>query len=86
MSKNESICKKESELNTEGQTSRLIPCVEWPKYHPWPPIGGLRHLIFHEKSNGFNKVIKRVGRRVLIDEKKFFEFVDQLNSKKDLQA
>lgn len=60
-------------------TTKLIPLVEWSKYHQWPPLGGLRHLVFHAEQNGFNRVIKRVGRRVLIDEKAFFEWVDQQN-------
>lgn len=54
--------------------NRLIPVTAWNKHHPWPPIGGLRHLIFHAKSNGFNQVIRRVGRRVLIDEIAFFDW------------
>lgn len=61
------------------ETTRLIPAVDWPKYHPWPPLGGLRHLIFHCKTNGFAKVFKKCGRRILIDEKKFFEFVEEKN-------
>lgn len=55
----------------------LIPPAIWNQYHPWPPIGGLRHLIFHAQSNGFNKVVRRVGRSVLIDEEAFFTWVDQ---------
>ena len=54
----------------------MIPVTEWRKYHPWPPEGGLRHLIFYAKKNGFDKVVKRVGRRCLIDERAFLEFVD----------
>lgn len=54
--------------------NKLIPVTDWSKHHPWPPIGGLRHLIFHEKTNGFNQVIRRIGRRVLIDEAAFFEW------------
>ena len=53
----------------------LIPVTEWSKHHAWPPIGGLRHLIFHEKKNGFHKCVYRVGKRVLIDEEAFFEWV-----------
>ncbi len=60
----------------------LIPVTEWPKHHSWPPLGGLRHLIFYAESNGFDRVIKRVGRRVLIDEAKFFEWVDAQNAEK----
>lgn len=56
---------------------RLIPVPDWNLYHPWPPQGGLRHLIFHAKSNGFKHVIRRVGRRVLIDERAFFEWVEK---------
>lgn len=65
----------------ESAYSRLIPLVDWPKYHPWPPLGGLRHMAFHGKITGFSKVLKKVGRRVLIDEKKFFEFVEEQSSK-----
>lgn len=55
--------------------TRLIPLTDWPMHHPWPPLGGLRHLVFHAKKNGFNKVIVRIGGRVLIDETAFFEWV-----------
>lgn len=57
-------------------SSRLIPLTQWPEYHPWPPLGGLRHLVFNATSNGFDKCIRRVGRRVLIDEAAFFTWVD----------
>ena len=59
---------------TEDKQTRLIPLVDWPKHHAWPPIGGLRHLVFHAGATGFDKVVKRVGRRVLIDETAFFSW------------
>ena len=65
-------------MSDETKT-RLIPLVDWPKYHLWPPIGGLRHLVFHAKKNGFDKVIRRVGSRVLLDESAFFEWVESQN-------
>jgi len=55
-------------------TTRLIPVTQWSKYHPWPPVGGLRHLIFYATKNGFEAVIRRCGRRVLIDEAAFFDW------------
>lgn len=55
---------------------KLIPVTEWSQHHSWPPIGGLRHLIYHAKVNGFDQVIRRVGRRVLIDETAFFAWVN----------
>lgn len=54
--------------------TRLIPVTEWNQHHCWPPIGGLRHLIFHPPK-GFDAVVRRVGRRVLIDEAEFFAWV-----------
>lgn len=56
------------------ETGRLIPVTRWSEFHPWPPIGGLRHLIFHAKTNGFDKVVRRVGRTVLLDEDAFFDY------------
>ena len=55
---------------------RLIPVPDWPEYHPWPPIRGLRHLIFHSKTNGFDRCVFRVGRKLLIDESAFFAWID----------
>lgn len=63
----------------EQSSTRLIPVPKWNHYHEWPPVGGLRHLIFFAKENGFDKVVKRCGRRVLIDEKAFFEWVESKN-------
>lgn len=66
-------------FNFNQNATRLIPVVLWNKYHDWPSVAGLRWMIFNAKLSGFEKVIKRVGRRVLIDEQKFFEFVDDKN-------
>ncbi len=63
----------------QKQSNRLIPVPDWNKFHAWPPQGGLRHLIFNAKSNGFATAFKKVGRRVLVDEAKFFECVERNN-------
>ncbi len=67
--------------NQDTSKIKYIPVPEWHKHHSWPPNGGLRHLIFNAEKNGFNQVIRRVGRRILIDEKAFFDWVDQQNQK-----
>lgn len=56
--------------------NRIIPLTMWNDYHPHPPIGGLRHLVFFADTNGFAKVIRRMGRRIYLSEKAFFEFLD----------
>lgn len=68
--------KKPTEVR---DNTRLIPLTEWPKHHPWPPLGGLRHLVFNAAMNGFDKVVRRVGRRVLLDEASFFQWVEANN-------
>jgi len=65
----------------DNQIERLIPVSKWNTYHEWPSPGGLRHLIFHAKTNGFEKCICRIGRRVLIWENLFFQIVKELNQK-----
>lgn len=59
------------------QKRNLIPVPKWNEYHSWPSAEGLRYLIFNSESNGFNRVIRRIGRRVLIDEHEFFNWVDE---------
>jgi hypothetical protein len=68
-----------NEINHTQPSTRLIPVPDWNNHHSWPPIGGLRHLIFHQYTNGFETAFKRVGRRVLIDEAEFFTCVDRQN-------
>lgn len=41
--------------------------------------GGIRHLIFHSENNGFKSAFKKIGSRVLIDEREFFECVERNN-------
>jgi hypothetical protein len=66
-------------MTTSQTQNRLIPVPDWNKHHTWPPVGGLRHLIFNQETNGFKTAFKRVGRRVLIDEAEFFACVDKQN-------
>lgn len=68
-----------AEIQQKQLSNRLIPVPDWNKFHAWPPQGGLRHLIFNAKSNGFATAFKKVGRRVLVDETAFFECVNRQN-------
>ena len=47
--------------------------------HPAFTLGGIRHNIFHEKTNGLadSGAIVRNGRRILINESKFFTWLEQ---------
>lgn len=54
---------------------RLIALSEWPEHHPWPSVPALRNYVFFEKENGASAWVRRLGRRVLVDEAAFFEWV-----------
>lgn len=73
--------KKKKSLSAIPETSkpiqnRMIPLSKWNQYHDWPSIAGLRAYAFMRDANGFNQVIRKVGRRLLICEKSFFEWVE----------
>ena len=55
----------------------LLTIKQFATFHHAFPEGGLRHRIFHAQSNGLAEsgAIIRNGRRVLIDEEKFFEWL-----------
>jgi hypothetical protein len=70
-----------TQTETPSTRSRLIPLTKWNAFHEWPPQGGLRHLVFNANANGFDKVVRRCGKRVLIDESAFFQWVDAQNGR-----
>jgi hypothetical protein len=72
---------KFGKLMTNEEETRFIPLTDWPKYHPWPPLGGLRHLVFHAKKNGFEEVICKASGRILINEKSFFRWLNKYNTR-----
>jgi hypothetical protein len=59
--------------------TNLLTVRQLSEKYPAFPQGGIRHLIFHEKENGFDIVTIRLGRKVLISEEAFLDYV--LNQK-----
>jgi hypothetical protein len=70
---------KNYETHCDNKQQRLIPVSLWNKYHEWPTTAGLRYLIFNCEKNGFESVIRRIGRRVLLSEPDFFDWVEKRN-------
>jgi len=62
--------------------TRLIPVKDWPPEHGWPTEAGLRWLIFNASTNGFEAVVRRIGRRVLIDERAFYDWASRQGGSK----
>lgn len=57
----------------------LLSVNEFADKYPTFTKGTLRAYIFNADSNGFKEVIRRIGARVYIKERAFFEWVEQLN-------
>jgi hypothetical protein len=60
-------------MSNEVKT-RLIPLTKWNQYHPWPSIGGLRHLVANSKEKKCCDVFIKAGGRWLIVEDAFFSW------------
>jgi len=44
--------------------------------HPAFSQASIRHLIFHARSNGFERCLRRAGRKILILESEFFAWLN----------
>lgn len=57
-------------------STRLIPLTEWQNYHPeGPPLGTLRDLVFRRIEIGADAWIRRIGRRIYVDERAWYAWV-----------
>lgn len=66
-----------AELQTTPQAPHLFTVAQFCERHAWATPGGIRHLIFHKDTNGFAPCVKRLGRRVLLDESAVLEFIEE---------
>lgn len=67
--------------HNDKASQRYYTIGQFASKYPFTSNGGLRHLIFYEKTNGFYKVVKRIGRKVLIDEVAYFNWIEENNKK-----
>ncbi len=66
----------ETETNSASAPRRLIPVAKFDQFYPDPTPGALRWMI-HMNKNGIAECVIRRGRRVLIDEQKYFAWLDR---------
>jgi len=64
-----------------NQTPNLLTVSQFAKENPAFTVGGLRWQIFNETNNGLKEVgaIIRIGRKVLIDADRYFDWVYSQN-------
>jgi hypothetical protein len=63
-------------MSKEDKKGRFILLTEWPQYHPWPKINGLRELRAKNLKQGGLDFFIKAGGRVLVDEQAFFTWLN----------
>lgn len=61
--------------------SEYLTVKQFCAKHPWPTESAMRAIILDAPTNGFSKAFVRIGRRVLVREKVFWEIIDNLPGK-----
>jgi len=56
---------------------RLFGVKDFCSRHPWLKEATLRNRIATSDEHGFGNVIRRLGRKILVDETEFFQWLDR---------
>jgi len=57
---------------SETDSSRLLTIRQFCLAFPWPSESAMRAYVYRSSELGIEEAFVRVGRRVLVDSKKFF--------------
>ena len=71
---------KPETLTNETPARALYTIKQIAQRHAWATEPALRSLIFRADENGLSRAIRRVGRRVLLDEDEFLAWIEGQNS------
>lgn len=63
--------------NEKKPTRRFATVNQTSQIYPAFTVSSLRYLIFNRKTNGFDKCICRVGRKIVIDVDLFEAWIDE---------
>lgn len=74
----------QQQIETARTEWAYLSVQQFTKKHQAFTVGGLRALIFNEHTNGLAKSggVIRIGRKVLINEAKFFAWVELQNGER----
>ena len=77
-----------TEVVNEAKTTDtpiLLTVIQFSAKHSFATPGGLRFQIFNARENGLEKTgaIVRIGRRVLVNEEKYFAWIESQQDKKE---
>ena len=55
----------------------LVPVSKWNTKFEFPSVASIRQLIFYNRNNFENQVIKTIGKRQYVDTVKFQEWIEE---------
>ena len=61
----------------QEQSKTFLTVAQISARHPGFSVPALRHLIFDSRRNGFDRVIFRIGKKLLLEESSFRGWIEQ---------
>ncbi len=77
----ETCAKGDEKRNDHFESPQILTVRQFCTRFPWPSESAMRSYIYRAKELGFSEAFIRVNRRVLINSRKFFEIIDQHQSR-----
>lgn len=71
----EHVQQQQQARKTAQPSRRFLTVKQFADKYPWATSGGIRHLIFFSETNGFDRCMFRMGRRILLDEDRVIEWI-----------
>lgn len=72
--------QQSKEIAPHLENDQLLTIRQFCSSFPWPSESALRAYIYRACALGLQEAFTRVGRRILINPKKFFELIKQIQS------
>ena len=57
------------------QETRFLTIPQFCDEHAWPSAQAVRHMIFQNKDGFVDRCVKRIGRRILLDERAVLDWI-----------
>lgn len=70
----------ENQTNAPTGPPSLLSVSQFCQKHEWANVGGIRHLLFNRETNGFDRCVVRLGRKILLDENAVFDWLRERGS------
>jgi hypothetical protein len=72
-------------MDTNNSFTTYLTVRQFSEKHPAFTQGVLRYIIFNEKTNGFDRCIKRLGRKILLEEAAVFKWLNEQNQQQSTE-